>query len=203
MTAKQPGQLVARLVLPVWALLLMVVIASLMANHWVSLPHPALGATVTVTDLSNPSSGSVTSLDDSRWFALHVLFAECPCSRRVLKHVVSREPLSGVRERIVFIGKDEELQQLAIHNGYEIECLSAEELGTKYGIESAPLLLVTEPSGTIRYSGGYTPRKQGLDIQDAEIISNTLAGKTVTELPVYGCAVSQNLKAIVDPFGLK
>ncbi len=74
---------------------------------------------------------------------------------------------------------------------------------TKYGIESAPLMIVDDAHGVIRYAGGYTSRKQGLDYQDQAIVHQLLSGAEVDPLPLFGCAVSQRLKQMVDPFRLK
>ena len=184
--------------LAVWGMLLSVVVASLMIGHWVSLPHPQAGQRL-------PSATQVSRAgeQDVQCAAFHFLYGDCPCSRRVLKKVIARQPVPGACETIVFIGEDAEFEAKAAECGFRVETLAREELKAKYGIESAPLLVVTDGQGIIQYSGGYTSRKQGLDIQDEELIRAVLAGNPREGLPLYGCAVSKELKSIVDPLDLK
>lgn len=186
----------AKLAVGVWALMMTVVVASLMVSHWVVLPHPSAGSSTNLTAIRNAPT-------TDEWFAFHFLYGDCPCSRRVLKQVVSRNALEGVIERVVLIGNDPEMESVAELQGYEVEVVTPRKLKERFGVESAPLLVVVDGEGTIRYSGGYTSRKQGLDIQDVSLIRRTVAGEQFEELPLYGCAVSKSLKSIVDPFGLK
>jgi len=185
---------------PLWASSLSLVVASLMVSHWVSLPHPEQGSQLEAADLFDGQEGQA---DAESFHTFHFLYGSCPCSRRVLSHVVARNPIENANERIVLIGADKQQQQTAETNGYEVDVVTPQTLKSKYGIESAPLLVITNSQGTILYSGGYTSRKQGLDYQDAGIIATTIRGDGVDNLPLYGCAVSKSLKSIVDPLNLK
>lgn len=195
-------------VIPIWAILLTLVCSSLMVGHWVSLPTPAVGSTLERAAFQGQSridarSTLVRLPAEDRWLVSHFLYADCPCSRKVLDYIVHRQPLAGVHERIVLIGHPplEELQ--AAQAKFSVELISPEALLAQYGVESAPLLVVADRNGTIKYAGGYTRRKQGLDYQDQSIVRQLMAGGQVDPLPLYGCAVSQRLKRIVDPMGLK
>lgn len=195
------GSTLTGMIMPAWAGILLVVISSLMVGHWVSLPHPEMGEQLRIQTATSSGHGSEDL--GGAVYAFHFLYGDCPCSRRVLKRVVAREPVTGARERIVFIGRDPELQRDAAAKGYAVDCVDPEQLQSKYGVESAPLLILTNENGEILYSGGYTSRKQGLDVQDVELISRVVAGEPVEGLPLYGCAVSRSLKAIIDPLNLK
>jgi hypothetical protein len=206
-TIKNYLKLISRVAVPIWALGMLTVSASLMASHWITLPHPELGI-----NLKGFSSQSLFGSDDnttknaetkSSPLAFHFLYGDCPCSRRILKHVLMRSPVAGISERIVFVGKDPEMEAEAIRCGYEVDVVTPIELQAKYGIESVPLLVVTESTGKILYSGGYTSRKQSLDIHDKEIIEGIARGESMDDFPLYGCAVSKELKSIIDPLGLK
>ena len=186
-------------VLAVWACLMILIGGSLMVSHWVPLPRPEIDDAAWSVTLANAQSELATG----RWTALHFLYAECPCSRRVLEHVIDQSPRADVWERIVLIGNDPELAERIKSHGYEVDCVSPDELKLKYGVEAAPLLVVSDPQGTPRYAGGYTSRKQGPDIQDRKIIASLMAGQHVEAMPLYGCAVSRSLQSIVDPLGLK
>ena len=57
-------------------------------------------------------------------------------------------------------------------------------------------------AGEVRYAGGYTERKQALFPRDREIVAALRAGDEVTPLPVFGCAVSNELKRTINPLRL-
>lgn len=103
----------------------------------------------------------------------------------------------------MLIGGDSELATRVAERGYTVDIVSPAELEKKYGVVAAPLLMFIDPQGQLRYSGGYTDRKQGIAIRYNPIVTELLHGKTVEALPVYGCAVSKGLQAIVDPLRLK
>jgi hypothetical protein len=65
------------------------------------------------------------------------------------------------------------------------------------------MLLVLDPDDTLRWSGGYTDAKRGPAIQDVAIIRGALAGAPLPEKPVFGCATAAELRARLDPLGLK
>lgn len=185
------------LVLAIWAGLLSIVVSSLMAGHWVTLPHPEAGERLAM-DVQLDGTGDATSIA-----TFHFLYGDCPCSRRVLSHVIRRKAIDHANERIVLIGEDPQQQLAALNAGFEVDLVKPDALMERYGVESAPLLVVTRADGTILYSGGYTKRKQGLDYRDTEVISNALVGKVLDGLPPYGCAVSERLQNIIDPLSLK
>lgn len=196
-STKRTRRLLASAAIPVWAISMTLVVAYLMVGHWVPLPHPEAGETLSV------ESRRDVVMPEVEWTAFHILNGSCPCSRRVLKHVTERDPLNGVVERIVLIEENAETLRLLVNAGYLVDCVTPAELKKKYGVESAPLLVVTDSSGTIVYAGGYTSRKQGLDFQDTRIIESVVLGNQPESLPLYGCAVSDSLKSIIDPLGFK
>jgi hypothetical protein len=84
-----------------------------------------------------------------------------------------------------------------------VEEISADELAQRFHIESVPLLVIVDPTGVLRYVGGYTLRQQGLDYQDLEILAQLRQNRATHSLPIYGCAVSRQLKSYLDPIGIK
>ena len=177
-----------------WSFLMSAVVTTFMAGHWVTLPAPKIGQTLQ-TEIAKT---------DGKFIALHVLYADCPCSQRIADRLLKRNAIPGCHEKILFIGTSSAKTKQLVKNGFEIECLSPDELFTKYSIESAPLLVVTNiASGEIHYSGGYTSRKQGLDVMDEQVINQILQGKSVQSNPVFGCGVSEELQQRLDPLGWK
>ncbi len=190
-------------VIPVWALLLTFLCASLMVSHWVSLPAPQVGSTLQAISADNDRMVSSRLVTTNSFQVSHFLYVDCPCSRRVLDYLAERSPLATASERIVFICDDDQKALPSTEIGFSVDVVTSRQCLAKYGVESAPLMVVTDKDGRIQYSGGYTNRKQGLDYQDRAIVQRLMLGEKVDSLPVFGCAVSQRLKQIVDPIGMK
>ncbi|HEX4810268.1 MAG TPA: hypothetical protein VH325_15115 [Bryobacteraceae bacterium] len=138
------------------------------------------------------------------WRAVHLLAAGCACSRGVAEHLVSRGLLPGAREQVVFAGASPDLAGRLRHAGFRVYTMSQEDIVLQFGIVAAPLLVIISPQDRIRYAGGYTPgRDARTGYQDVAIWRQTVAGRDVAELPIYGCAVGHRLQRSLDPLGLK
>jgi hypothetical protein len=196
--AWQLGRLGARLLLLVWAATMLLVGAILLASHWLALPAPAVDDPLLQRALAQ--------LDDrgrGRWQLVHVLYSECRCSQRTLDYLASRPTPEGAVERLLLVGHDEERASKARSRGLWVEEISADELEQRFHIESVPLLVIVDPTGVLRYVGGYTLRQQGLDYQDLEILTQLRQNHATHSLPIYGCAVSRQLQSYLDPIGVK
>ena len=206
-------KLAARVVLSLWFPSVLVVCAYLLGGHILTLPSPT-GDSVRLTSAVATMRGHGASTAD-RWIVLHVLYEDCRCSARVLDHLLSRRAEPGETERIVLVStrwgaepseeraEDGALAARIEAAGFELERTSPEALESRYGIQAAPLLVVSDPTGRVRYVGGYTDRKQSVAIRDREILHDLRQGGSVEALPVFGCAVSKTLGESVDPLGLR
>lgn len=181
-----------------WVPVLLVVVASLMVGYWVILPRPPTGDPEV-----RAAVATLRSSDDQGWMAVHVLYGECPCSRRVLKHVLSSQRPTGVSEKLVLVGRDAEFERKARDKGLRVDVVEMEQLLSKYHLTAAPMLLVVNPRGDVVYMGGYTARKQGPDIADVQIIKHLMVGEAERERPVFGCAVGESLQNALDPLHIK
>lgn len=191
----------------VWALVVLVLGSFLLAGHLVSLPAPAMaGERLTATLAARP--GARPGL----WSAVHVLYEGCGCSSRVLSHLTRRTARPDLDETVIYAraagagppSADEAATAAAVRSaGFRFEALTPAELETRYQVESAPLLLVADPGGVVRYAGGYTDRSGGKPIFDLTIIDGLKSGHAVQALPVFGCAVSSRVQRAIDPLGLK
>jgi hypothetical protein len=206
-TGSRIERIVARAVLSLWFPAVLVVCAYLLGGHVLTLPSP----TSDNPRLANAVAALREPEASNRWIVLHVLYQDCRCSGRVLDHLLSRGAEAGARERIVFVrtrGSAGEGDEGAITTriaaaGFDLDVTSADQLASRYGIPAAPLLVVSDPAGKVRYVGGYTDRKQSPVIRDQEIMGRLRNGERVETLPVFGCAVSAELDRSVDPFGLR
>jgi len=133
-------------------------------------------------------------------------FTSCPPSAAVrgasADHLLAAPRPAGVAERVLLVGRDEALASDLARAGLGVVFVTPEELASRFRIEAAPLLVVSDPRDTVRYAGGYTDRKQSLAVRDLELIAAARAGRARDPLPLYGCAVSASLRSTVNPLGL-
>jgi len=197
---------VGRLFLGLWGVGILVVGASLMAGHLVSLPVPR------ATDSRlRASLAAGPGVIQGRWSAHHVLYQSCGCSQRVLAHLLERRARPDLVETVVYVrdpASPDAAQQAAVSAqtrgaGFGFESSTPAELERRYSVESAPFLLVGDGSGQVRYAGGYTARSGSKEIEDTKIIDGLEAGHRMDALPVFGCAVSSRVQQAIDPLGLK
>lgn len=182
------------LLLLLWCVAVTALVAALSFRHWWALPPPDtrdVRLVVGVKELTRDASG---------WSAIHVLYTECRCSRRILDYLYTSERPHDVRENVVLVGDDRIVAATLASRGFHVVSVSPDDLTARYGIEGAPLLIVVDPGRAIRYLGGYTLRQQGADISDLAILRDLRTGTPTDDLPVFGCAVSQRLKSLADPF---
>jgi hypothetical protein len=200
-------RLIARGVLSLWFPSVLVVCAYLLGGHVLTLPAPTNDS----VRLTSAFAAMRSAPAEKRWIALHVLYEGCRCSTQVLEHLLARSAETSMTERIVLVrtgdgpaeAGDAALASRIRAAGFDLETLSTDELASRYGIEAAPLLVVSDPGGTVRYVGGYTDHKQSVVIRDHEILSALRGGQSIPALPVFGCAVSKQLGERVDPLGLR
>ena len=183
--------------LSVWGSALLVIVGALMVGHWVPLPKPAVGERWRVA--------RAVDRGNTGHRVFHFLYDDCPCSRRVLRKVLSRAAITGISEKIVLItnSSNREVEEQARRQGFFVAQVSPSQLKAEYNVESAPLLLVINADNQIVYSGGYSDRKQAYAVNDEEIITSVAERGEFEGYPVLGCAVSKELKRLVDPFRFK
>ncbi len=187
-----------RAFLVVWAVVLSVICTVFMVGHWVTLPVPD----VEDEQVQGGLRELVGQSSDS-WHLVHVLYSQCRCSQRIFDYLLESERPRGAREVVLLVGPHESFSRSARARGFSVEHVAPEELKLRYGIESAPLLLILSPDGAVRYSGGYTARKQGIDYRDITLLAELQARGDADRLPLYGCGTSRELQSYLDPIGLK
>lgn len=185
----------ARGLLLLWAAAMVVMGGFLLARHVVALPRPA------VTDPQLVAAVRAAA-PAGQWALLHVLSSECGCSRRVRHHLLRRGPIPGVHEEVVLVGDNGEEAGPLRARGFATEVVRPQQLWLRYHVEAAPLLVIRDAAGLVRYAGGYTERKQGPVIHDVDLLAELRAGRDPRPLPALGCAVSESLRRAVDPLRL-
>lgn len=182
--------------LGVWGLVMITLCAYMLGGHLITLPTP---------DLDNPTlARAVTARrPEGAWGALHVLYGDCGCSRRVIRYLARRGPSALAHEHVVLVGPEPGDREALEGSGFPVELSDNQRLGEQFDIDAAPLFVVGAPDGSLRYVGGYTGRKRGPDIQDIRIIAAAIDGQAPPPLPLYGCAVNVELARTVDPLDLR
>ena len=197
-TEGRPAGWVHRSTVPIllvaWFALSSIVVSTLMVGHWVPLPQPdRKGAWAALAGLRST---------DAPLLVVHVLYADCSCSRRIFDHLVDSDRPARAEEVVLLVGQAPEFASQATAKGIRIHRIESQALKTDFGIESAPLLAVLS-SRNVEYIGGYTERKQGPAIQDVAIIERIGDHLETEELPLFGCGVSAQLQALLDPLHIK
>ena len=196
-TLRALGQTLARLGLSIWFVAMVAVCATLLGRHLLALPRPVNDAALAraMSSLRGPSGAG-------SWMAVHVLYAECGCSKKIADHVLSGGRPRDVTERVLLIGRDAELEARFASVGMPVALATEDDAATRFHVVAAPALVVVAPDDTVRYAGGYTERKQGPDPRDLAILAAIRAGRDVAPLPIFGCAVSARLRSTLNPLGL-
>ena len=186
--AGQPW-LLAGLVL--WAGLALVAMASLGARHTAAMP--ARHNQVAPPDLH--SAFARLQADSSQRLLVHVIATDCSCAQRLTRHLLQRPRLAGTVEVLLLVGPDATWRPLAEATGVAVHRVDAATLQQRYGLDAAPVLVALAPGGRIDYIGGYFDHPAALHPLDESIHARWVgAGGAPAALPVYGCAVSADLR---------
>lgn len=189
-----------------WGAGLLLVLSSLMTDHWAPLPTPTAADELLARGVASlrASLPGTSSTDPANWTLVHVLYADCGCSRRVVDHIAERPAAVDLHEVVLMVGEpDEDFREACRSRALPTVELTRAELAERFGIEAAPLFVVVDPTGRPVHVGGYTERKQGLAFRDLEVAAQLRAGAVVEAAPVYGCGVSDSLQQALDPLGIK
>ncbi len=152
--------------------------------------------------LSDLKKIEILKSKEGRWKVAHLMSGQCGCSKRVMKYLASRKAISDRNEVVVLIDGTDELKEKMKVTGFDVVSLNGEEAFDKYHITSVPQMVVFDEKGEIKYSGGYSSSRTS-PYEDQQIYENLKAGKTVEELPLFGCMNGQKITKKIDPLGLK
>jgi hypothetical protein len=175
-----------------WLVVTLVGLAALSVGHMASLPEPDDEALLrrAMLQMRRGSSGN---------FLVHVIYGECSCARALFAHLLARRPFPGAEEAILFVGADDKKREAAKRAGFAFTEVSAQELAVRFGLEAAPVLVVLDAAGRLRYAGGYYGHPAAVTPLDERVYAELAAGAEVKPLPVFGCAVSPRLQKSLNP----
>jgi hypothetical protein len=198
---RSPWHTTVRVVFALWVVGFVVVGGYLLSSHLLTLPTPD-------PDDLGPQHSAIAERQASQrgqWFAVHVLDQDCPCSLRVLSHLLAGPRPAQIVERVVLIAGEVAADRAAAIRaaGFDLDIVAPDQLVERYRVEAAPLLVVFDPADAVRYVGGYGPRKQAADIRDVAVIEALRRGERVAAQPTFGCAVGRSLRTKIDPLGVR
>ncbi|MEL6430533.1 MAG: hypothetical protein AAFR54_15225 [Planctomycetota bacterium] len=184
--------------LAVWIPLVTLGVSSLMVGHIAPLPAPRASA-----DSASPALRRARARG-ADLAVVHFLYADCSCSQRVAEHLTRSERPAGAAENVMLVGDDDSLARALEARGFVVEAETQTSAEARFGSFAAPALTVLDAeSGRVEYVGGYTSRKQGLDVRDLEIIAACAEGAPPAALPVLGCGATADLERMLDPLRIK
>ncbi|MFO0624861.1 MAG: hypothetical protein U0325_04535 [Polyangiales bacterium] len=185
----------AKALLGLWVTAMVLLGTFALATHVAALPVP---------DPQDPRlRGAVASLRrPGRPLAVHALYADCRCSQMIRAHLARRGVMPGVDEVVLLVGDAPAHRARVEARGFRVLAVSDEELLRRWRMEAAPLLVVTDAGGVVRYAGGYRRAKSSA-AEDPDVIRAVAAGRRPRRMPALGCPVSARLQARLDPIGLR
>ena len=186
----------ARAGLACWVVAMLLLGAYTTGAHSAALPNPG------ARDQALQNGVLALRVDPARPLVVHALYAACKCSQGIVERLLRRGRDSRFDELVLLVGKLPEQEPVLLARGFRVQRVAARDLGARFHIEAAPMLVVTDARGVVRYAGGYSKLKGGPSA-DQEILDRAAAGGESRRLPILGCAVSERLKALIDPLGLR
>lgn len=147
---------------------------------------------------------SLAAKSTEAWTMTHVLGEGCKCSQQVYKYLLERGPQKDVAENVVILGSMKEEEGRLAARGFKVLHRDAREIASEKAV-GVPFLLITSPRGEAVYAGGYTSHtiKEKTPLYDLKILASLQGGKPSEEFPIFGCAVSQRIQSLMDPFSFK
>ncbi len=144
-------------------------------------------------------------IEGGKWGLVHVLAEDCPCSRSVLEYLVERGSSGALVEEVILLDASEQASARLRAAGFSVSSVEGEELCSAFGSEGVPFFQVVKGEGDPEYSGAYfdTAFRANSGFRDLSTAERLQSGGFVFNRPVYGCATSDRLKAVLDPLGLK
>lgn len=86
--------------------------------------------------------------------------------------------------------------------GYEVTTGDPETLADRFGAAAVPWMIVRNETDKVLYTGGYSAKRiqSPADVQDIQVFNALRSSPRVPAFTSHGCATSQRLNALFDPF---
>jgi len=142
--------------------------------------------------------------DSSKIKIHHFLSTTCGCSKKILDYLTQRQKTSQFDEKVYLVENIDGWKEKLTKAGFEVEILTEETAQTQYGIDSVPLLVMTQKDHKL-YQGGYNEQQMhNRDYHDLDIAQGLLKQNLqIKTYPLFGCANGKLAKKAQDPLGVK
>lgn len=139
-----------------------------------------------------------------RLLVLHVIGESCSCTDGLFRALIGRGSLAGVEEHILFMDPRPRRAARARRAGFVFDRLDRAIALDALGLSAAPVMIVLDGSGHLRYAGGYFDHPAAAVSLDRRILGALIddASALPAPLPIFGCALDPVLRRRVDPLGL-
>lgn len=149
-------------------------------QHQTPLPLPSLQASV-------PVSAS------SSWRLVHFLVPGCACSDGVAGYLARRGPVTaeGTLEEVLLLDDAPVLSARLRGAGWKVSTVHPGS-PEGYGVRGGPWLMIFDPNGGTRYSGGYEGKPISGDrdsFEDLAVLARLRRGERVVPFGPFGCIV--------------
>lgn len=114
-----------------------------------------------------------------QWRTIHVLLADCGCSRRVAD-ALRAVSLVETADEIWWIGETSPDQVFP----FPVRRFDGQRLRQTAGLTGGPALLIVDPAGLIRYGGGYPEA----DTAGRKLAASVKQGRAAAYRKIRGCA---------------
>lgn len=142
--------------------------------------------------------------DSSKIKIHHFLSTTCGCSKKILDYLAQRQKSALFAEKVYLVENIDAWKEKLIKAGFEVEVLTEETAQKQYGIDSVPLLVMTQKDRKL-YQGGYNEQQMhNRNYHDLEIAQGLLKQNLqIKSYPLFGCANGKLAKKAQDPLGVK
>ncbi|MDX2012616.1 MAG: hypothetical protein SFW67_20630 [Myxococcaceae bacterium] len=162
----------------------------------------ALGGLLTLLhEAPLPAPSATAAAPTTTWTLTHGLAMRCPCSRRIVDHLLARGATAEATEEVLLVDAMPATRSALEARGFHVRSVDADTL-PRLGFEAVPGLVIRSPEGRVAYAGAHAPRRTG-PVDDLSLFVRAREGAATTPFAVLGCAISQALTARVDPLSLK
>ena len=177
----------------VWGLSITAVLANMHSWHSFLFPAPEVAEVADFLEAKRPIN------------LLHVMAQGCSCSGHLADYLATRGADPDAGEKVLVLGDMPEQVAELREAGFEVDNLSFAMARDRGFLSGVPLLVIFNQQREVAYIGGYTntPITPMATFYDLRIAKSYERGETLEQYPVRGCAVSQEIQEMLDPFGLK
>lgn len=141
------------------------------------------------------------------WEMTHILVENCPCSKSIATHLISRGKTPDANEQVWVAesGRQQAWVDDLAKAGFDVCRMSPQDILDRANVDGGPWLVIHDPQGERAYSGGYQESRPsatntGDTPHDLQILAQLRSRDEVLPYRALGCGMGESL---FEPLGLK